>query len=246
MGEQGELEGCLKCMKYLLLVLNFVFWVCGVAMVGIGIWILVDYSSFTKVLDNPLINSAVYLLIGIGGVITIIAFLGCCGAMKESKILLALYGLILLVMFIAEIAVAGMIFYFGYSDVEERFLKAANETFVKYGTEQAIAESWDSIQHLGECCGIKSPDDYQYTQWSETGKTFPDSCCAVKDLKSGVYKDQTKCHAKVDGFFYKTGCLNKLKAFVQDNVVIAAGVAIGVAVLQLIGIIGGCMLCKAK
>lgn len=76
----------------------------GVAILGVGIWVKVDSGSvlnFLGKIDNmPTELSQVlnvgYLLIAVGILLVIIGFLGCCGAMKESKCMLLLVGCCLL------------------------------------------------------------------------------------------------------------------------------------------------------
>lgn len=70
----------------------------GAAVLGVGIWVKVDSASFFSLLDkipgateelNQVLNVG-YLLIAVGGVLLVLGFLGCCGAMKESKCMLLL------------------------------------------------------------------------------------------------------------------------------------------------------------
>ena len=68
----------------------------GAAILGVGVWSAVDSSSFLGVLDtvedlpqevSQLIYVS-YLLIALGSVLLIIGFLGCCGAIRESRCML--------------------------------------------------------------------------------------------------------------------------------------------------------------
>ncbi|XP_002740633.2 tetraspanin-18-like [Saccoglossus kowalevskii] len=242
-----ESEKTPKCIKYMLFLLNFIFWLCGMAMVALGVWILLDFPAYLEVLDNAFLQSAVYLLIGVGAVVTVVAFLGCCGAIMEKKAMLIMYTCLVMLMLLAEIALAGMIFYFGLSDIEAHILEAANSTLVMYGEQKAVTDSWDTIQRLGKCCGINGPDDYEYTAWANEhiDQGFPDSCCTTESLESAKYINLTLCHDENPDYFNGEGCVTALKDFVTNNVYIAAGIAVGVAALQLIGVIAGYCLCCA-
>lgn len=68
----------------------------GAAILGIGIWLKVDSKSLFGVLEDiedlppemfQLVNVS-YLLIGVGVFLFVIGFLGCCGAVKESRCML--------------------------------------------------------------------------------------------------------------------------------------------------------------
>ena len=72
------------------------FQLSGCALIAVGIWIIVD-PSIVKILDfvievsqDSLIKYAAYVLIAIGGFVFIVGFLGCCGAIKESKCMLGI------------------------------------------------------------------------------------------------------------------------------------------------------------
>lgn len=68
----------------------------GAAILAVGVWVKVDSSSFLGILDDvegvpaelsQLVNIS-YLLIALGAVLLVIGFLGCCGAIKESRCML--------------------------------------------------------------------------------------------------------------------------------------------------------------
>ena len=65
-------------------------------MLGIGIWLLVtEYSAreISVLLGSNLFEIATYLMIAGGGTITLLAFCGCCGTMREDKCVLAFVSL---------------------------------------------------------------------------------------------------------------------------------------------------------
>lgn len=68
----------------------------GAAILAVGIWVAVDRVSLLGFLDHiedappelaQLANIG-YLLIGVGAFLTLVGFMGCCGAVKESKCML--------------------------------------------------------------------------------------------------------------------------------------------------------------
>ncbi|KAK2153193.1 hypothetical protein LSH36_304g01029 [Paralvinella palmiformis] len=82
------------CAKFLLQFFNFVFWLTGCVLLGVSIWILVDNDAWkllhvaTLGSSEDLVRSAAITLCVVGSVVFFIAFLGCCGAMKESVCML--------------------------------------------------------------------------------------------------------------------------------------------------------------
>ena len=64
---------------------------------GLGIWALVNKSSFLDLLNEadvsiPIYNSAVIIFLIVASVAIIISCLGCCGAYKEIKWMLTVVG----------------------------------------------------------------------------------------------------------------------------------------------------------
>lgn len=68
----------------------------GAVILGVGIWVKVDNASLLGILENvddapsqlSHLGSIGYVLIAVGAFLLVIGFLGCCGAIKESKCML--------------------------------------------------------------------------------------------------------------------------------------------------------------
>lgn len=58
------------------------FQLCGLAILGVGVLMRSKTSSFDEIVHNVTLSSTT--LIVIGAIIFIIAFFGCCGAIRES------------------------------------------------------------------------------------------------------------------------------------------------------------------
>lgn len=61
----------------------------GTCLLGVGIWVMVDPTGFREIIAaNPLLVTGVYILLAMGGLLFLLGFLGCCGAVRENKCLL--------------------------------------------------------------------------------------------------------------------------------------------------------------
>ncbi|XP_048840143.1 CD9 antigen-like [Brienomyrus brachyistius] len=103
----GKVRGGMKCVKYLLFIFNLIFWMIGSLVLAVGLWLRFD-SKTTSLLNQEDAPTAffigVYILIGAGGLMMLVGFFGCCGAVRESQCLLGSFFASLLVIFGAEIA----------------------------------------------------------------------------------------------------------------------------------------------
>jgi hypothetical protein len=116
---------CAKCFRSLarafLIILNLIFWLAGLLMLGLGIALVVAPAkvlSFFKFeiasianLDSTT-NGAISVVIGsvgifmiiLGGVVVIIGFFGFFGASCDNKCMLVTYAVCLIIIVLAEIA----------------------------------------------------------------------------------------------------------------------------------------------
>ncbi|XP_073514262.1 CD82 antigen [Phyllobates terribilis] len=235
--------GCMKVIKYFLFLFNLLFFILGAVILGFGIWILVDKTSFIAVLhgSSSSLKIGSYILIAVGGVTMIMGFLGCIGAVNEVRCLLGLYFSFLLLILLAQIA-AGVLIYLQRDSLKTEMSGVIHELIVNYNpsdTVNASAEAtWDYIQHNLQCCGWIS-----YQNWTENhhlaNKTdeYPCSCQKNATVSEGF------CNSSVANLF-QVGCVKQVESWLQDNLGIILGVCVGVGVTELIGLVLSICLCR--
>lgn len=220
MGAGRDLGGCYSCIKYLMFAFNFLFWLLGCAILGVGIWVRVD-KNFKEYIDGSesfnVLYTAAYILIAVGAIIMVIGFLGCCGAIRESQCMLATFFIFLFIIFIVLLG-AGIWAIVQKQSLKDAVEKALVENVRNYYENDAAKNFMDSIQESFECCGAKGAQDYVL----KAGARPP---CKIATMTQG--------------------CNEKLFAYLRDNMVIVAGVAIGIGVVMLLGMTLSCCLCCA-
>ncbi|TNN76449.1 Tetraspanin-2 [Liparis tanakae] len=88
----GKVQGGMKCVKYLLFVFNFIFWLSGLLVLAVGLWLRFDPETVQLLTADDAPGTffiAVYILLGAGGLMMVVGFFGCFGAVRESQCLLA-------------------------------------------------------------------------------------------------------------------------------------------------------------
>merc|ERR1711928_132667 len=81
---------------------NILFILAGCILIGFGAWSQVESKDVLNFLGDSYVNTPIFLMI-VGGVIFLVAFLGCCGAWRESKCLIYTYAFFLAVILVAQI-----------------------------------------------------------------------------------------------------------------------------------------------
>jgi len=223
-------------------------------LLGFGIYLAVDKSleflqGFVSPYD-PMLQTAGYVLCGVGSFILVIGFCGCCGAWKENVCLLSIYAFCVTLVMCAEIA-AGIYIGIKKDSVIDGVSKVANQTLHEnYGngtsTEKNGKIAVDGFQRLFNCCGVNSPSDWATVKNWMTGRPFgnvrPASCCIVKEADN-TPEQYSLCIR--DNNYMTTGCFTELQSLLKTYFPAVIGVAISIGILEIFGIIFAIILCKS-
>ncbi|XP_060042290.1 tetraspanin-5 isoform X2 [Erinaceus europaeus] len=102
------------CIKYFIFGFNVIFWFLGITFLGIGLWawsekgVLSNISSITDLGGfDP-----VWLFLVVGGVMFILGFAGCIGALRENTFLLKFFSVFLGIIFFLELTAGILAFVF--------------------------------------------------------------------------------------------------------------------------------------
>jgi len=248
--------GCgMKCLKYLLFAVNFIVWVCGIVVLGVGIYSRVKAGDWSDLVKDVSVVDAANLLIASGAFVMIIGFVGCCGALKQLRPLLVIYIIMLVLIFVLEIA-GGIYAAVKKDDVINSLKKNFEEiTHNSYGqpskADQGLTESVDWFQKNVKCCGAKGPASWNNSTWVNNNMNsakngslyalFPESCC----IKSGCNMGKSAADYTTVKDVYTAGCINESEAFLDTHMKELVGVGVGIAFVQLIGIVFAILLCRA-
>lgn len=220
----------MSCVKYLLFLFNLLFALSGIVILTVGILIQQMYYTYQQFIDEKFF-SAPMILIVVGVIVFMVAFFGCCGAIKESNAMLITFAVMLGLIFIMEVA-GGITGYLLQDDIHGMLETRMASGMQDYGKHQDITNSWDVLQYDLKCCGVKSGTDWEPVFQNTT---LPHSCCP------GLPVD-VEC---VDDKASQVGCLATLQALLEENTVRIGAFGIGVACVQLIGVIFACCLARS-
>lgn len=115
-------------------------------------------------------------------------------------------------------------------EVEHFLDKRMQETLNTAKTNKGFFATWDLVQREMKCCGVNGSSD-----WTQILGHIHPACCDKKiDDPNGCAESR-----------YKKGCKDAFKEFVSNNLLQVIGVAVGVGVFQLLGIVFSCCLYSA-
>lgn len=240
-------KGCLTITKYFLFLFNLIFFLLGGVILGFGLWLLLDNQSFIVVLnDSTAVKVACYILIGVGGFSMLMGFVGCLGAIYEVRCLLGLYFTCLLLILIAQIA-AGALIYFQKDLLDEEMSKIVSKVLTNYpGNNTTTEQAWDFIQRNMFCCGWSGKEDWSGNMAivNSSQLLFPCSCQNFT-LSPNSSSDSGFCEAGSNPWpVFEVGCSESVEAWLRTNIWVILGVCLGVAFIELLGMILSICLCK--
>nr|XP_045593314.1 tetraspanin-1-like isoform X2 [Procambarus clarkii] len=252
--------------KYLLCFFNFIFFAAGGLVLALSIWLAVDNTSFlllTRVSDNEslqqfnqpsVMEHGAYVLIVAGGLVFLIGFLGCCGAAMESRALLTMYGLMIIVIFILEVTGGALAAVYKTEAKEElqNFLKhTLKHYYSTHDQANSVTVAWNALMGQLKCCGVNNYTDFQQAALWQANKSsdilIPRACCVLEGDPIKFYPLDPSCPSSPnqDNSYYLTGCYGRLMQWVENHVNVLMGIGIGVGLFELLSVAFAFCLCSS-
>ncbi|XP_017055015.1 tetraspanin-33 [Drosophila ficusphila] len=241
-------------VKYKIFLLNFVFWLFGGLLLGIGIYAFRDKweeANGSVRLENfydVFLNISLVMILA-GMVIFMVSFFGCLGALRENTVLLKLYSMCLLFFFLMEMAIAIICFVFPQymnTFLEKQF---TDKIIHSYRDDPDLQNFIDFAQQEFKCCGLSNSG---YQDWSKNDYFncsspsvekcgVPYSCCInATDISSGLvnimcgYGVQETPVPEARKRIWTSGCIEVVRVWAEHNLYVIAGKALCIALIQLL------------
>ncbi|KAM4555001.1 tetraspanin-17 isoform 2-T2 [Odontesthes bonariensis] len=222
----------------------------GAAFLGIGLWAWAEkgvLSNLSSITDLGGFDP-VWLFIVVGGVMFVLGFAGCIGALRENTFLLKFFSVFLGLIFFLELT-AGILAFVFKDWIKDQLNFFINNNVKAYRDDIDLQNLIDFAQEYWLCCGAHGPDDWNlniYFNCTDKNPSrercgVPFSCC-VKNPSEDVINTQCGYDVRLQGdierqkYIYTKGCVGQFEKWLQDNLIIVAGVFVGVALLQIFGI----------
>lgn len=235
-------------VKYLMFGFNVLFWLIGMSICAIGLWAWTEKDTFNNIsrLTNIALDPAMLFILS-GGVMFVIGFAGCVGALRENTCLLLFFCICVGLIFFLELVVG--ILGFVYKEwVRYQIESQVKNMIINYRDDEDLQNLVDWVQKDWlHCCGVDSHNDWEMnmyfncTSYSSEACGVPFSCCRPTPgifLNRLCGYEMRKAAHNFDrpSIIYTEGCIIAGERWFQNNLIPVASVAVGIAVLQILGI----------
>ncbi|KAK3752329.1 hypothetical protein QZH41_010349 [Actinostola sp. cb2023] len=227
------------CVKYLVFFFNVFFWVIGGLMIAVGLYARLEKTAYQEFFSDILTDPAFALII-VGCVMFILGFSGCIGALRENICLLKFFSVFLAIIFFLQLSLAVAAFVF-QDKMEQVIVDKLRVAIKNYRDNYDLQNLIDGVQTEFKCCGGRTINDWDqniYFNCSSPGSEscgVPFSCCKEDTINRQCgYKIRKKGVSSSDrsSKIYTKGCVDSVKDWFKENLIIIGGVAVGVALLQ--------------
>jgi len=241
-------QGGMKCIKYILFLFNLLFVIFGVILIVAGTVTKTGYNKYIEFLNTDGLSAPPNLFIVAGSVMLLIAFLGCCGAVRENHCMIMTYSVLVGLLLIMELG-AGIAAFALEDDVEQMVSTEMKKTMEKYHqpNNTDIVRTWNIAQTSLECCGINNYTDWQDAYNVTAGyPLIPESCCiggASDNCTEAITLRNINDTKFAETHIYIHGCLPKVVADIAITRIGQIGIAL--AVVELVGVVFACFMARS-
>ncbi|XP_023029843.1 leukocyte surface antigen CD53 [Leptinotarsa decemlineata] len=206
--------------KYILFLFNFIILVAAIILIAFAVKLKTQNGGI------DLMSVGTFSII-VAVLIALIAFFGCCGAIKENSCMLTTYAAICLTLFIIQLVLGILAFVAvknGSKELDDEIHHILDNLYTNY-TKKDDAIAVDAIQRNLECCGRNGPFDPMVQNGTAL---LINSCCAP---------DTNVCTA-INA--YKKNCYDEMSNWIASSVKGIGIVAIVFGAVELLSAIFAC------
>jgi len=240
------------CLKYVIFGFNVVFWLLGLGILAIGVWAWTEKDTFNNLsrIYHIALDPAFIFIWG-GAITFIIGFTGCVGALRENTALLAAYAIFLAILLLFEMT-CGILGFIFKDWIKSQATSGFQAIIVHYRDDPDQQNLIDWIQEGWlQCCGIQGPKDWDKNVYfncsseavgSREACGVPFSCCKpkndeiIKNKQCGYDVRKPDYSHPAHKVINEKGCLSAGEEWLEGNLLVVAGIAVGIAFLQILGI----------
>lgn len=233
----------LCCYKTLSLIYGFFFFIIGLLLMAIGLWVTKTKASFEAI--NDLLTLPALLSVIMGVLMIIVGIIAIIGALREHLGLLRFFLVFVIIAFIVQIVIG--VIAFVYREETVKMNSGQLKFAIKGYTEnEDLQLAVDYIQSNLDCCGLTGPSDWDFNsnyscanRDSSLSCSLPLSCCMEPepDCLGGDSVRRRITSSRLHNHGINTlGCSFEFLMWIESHLDAVGATAMGFAILHILGI----------
>ena len=101
---------CYYFLKVIVVIVNLLVMLVGMVVTGVAVWVLVSEHTYLNTGWEEL-SVLTFAVLAIGLLMSLLAFLACCGAITSSKCLLGMFVISLLAVLVGQVSLAVLLYF---------------------------------------------------------------------------------------------------------------------------------------
>ncbi|XP_073846664.1 tetraspanin 42Ei [Musca autumnalis] len=189
-------------LKHILLLLNFIFAVLGIILLGFGVFVLVNVPEHKTVVHGEETtvdigeNLAGGLIVALGVVVLLISIFGCLAAIHEAKRRLLIFIVILCAMVLIQLLLSSMASQGTRDGLSGSVKKGFEDLWEEEKKEPGALAYYERWLH---CCGVNGTSDYVAIKHD-----IPKTCCEEQ-------------HCTANGSYFTEGCEDQFNKYLAGK-----------------------------
>lgn len=221
--------------KSVLYILNIIYAVFGLVTAATGIWFFVQVTEFVSLrnTNHYLLDYRVYwpqvapwLFIILGVFILCVALCGWCGTQRESRGLLGIYAIFLIIIILGQAVAAVLIFVFVDGEYTDTFVKdIVYDGYYNSQSNPDVFKAFGRIERKLKCCGANDARDYR--SWRND---LPLTCCLDSYYRATCEFTDKEANERL-------GCAKVAAVYTKIISSVIAGVTLLIALCEVVSLI---------
>ncbi|KAI4825859.1 hypothetical protein KUCAC02_021524 [Chaenocephalus aceratus] len=215
----------------------------GSFLLGVGVWVLVDPTGFREnYRSEPLLFTVVYIILGMGGMLFLpgLPRLLWSHPRKQVSAPLCDSSLLILLIFLAELAAAILAFIFREHADREFFTKELKRHYQGYNNNDVFTSHGTPSWNTFDCCGVNSPEDFKDSLFRMINQNHmvPEACCQhASQTGELAYINKEQCLLGNMMFRNNKGCYSAVVDYFELYIYVAGALAIVVLTIELFAMV---------
>uniref|UniRef100_A0A672QQP6 Tetraspanin n=1 Tax=Sinocyclocheilus grahami TaxID=75366 RepID=A0A672QQP6_SINGR len=160
-------------------------------------------------------------------------YFGCCVKWLH-------FFMLILIIFLAELAAAILAFIFREHLTREYFTKELKRYYQGYNNTDVFTSTWNAIMNTFDCCGVNSPEDFEESifRFINPGEVVPEACCRRNNHLGEVgFSNREECLSGSMLYRNNKGCYSAVVDYFEMYIYVAGALAIVVLTIELFAMV---------